>query len=197
LVLLFGLPLFGFAKEPKKEGDDSAPYTRAIAKAYYERGNYFQFKQKADDKAIADYSEAIRIDPQFGAPYAQRGWAFLHKKAYGKAKSDFAQAIKLDEASDRAHNGMAWLLATCPEEKLRDGKKAVELANKALRLARGNDPNVMDTLAAAYAENRQFDEAVKWQQKAIDSPNLPRGDLAGCRARLKLYQADKPYRLDR
>jgi hypothetical protein len=49
-------------------------------------------------------------------------------------------------------NNIAWLLATSPEAKLRDGKEAVAVATKAMQIAGGNDPALLDTVAAAYAE---------------------------------------------
>ena len=87
-------------------------------------------------------------------------------------------------------NSVAWLMATCPEEKARNGKRAVELAKQALDLEK-NSANHMDTLAAAYAETGNFEEAVSWQERAV---TLNNNDLY--HRRLELYRKKQPYRQD-
>ena len=78
---------------------------------------------------------------------------------------------------------------------MRDGKKAVESATQACEMTNWNDPDMLGTLAAAYAETGDFDDAIKWQQKAVDltSPTLL-VTLNERQARLALYQNHRPLR---
>ena len=89
-------------------------------------------------------------------------------------------------------NYLAWLRATCPDEKCRNGQQAVEYATKACEMAQWKDEEYLDTLAAASAEAGDFDKAVEWQKKGMDL--APTSKKADFESRLKLYQEKKPYR---
>jgi serine/threonine protein kinase len=92
-------------------------------------------------------------------------------------------------------NGIAWNLATHFDASKRDGARAVEVATKACELAGYNDPFLLDTLAAAYAEVGNFSDAVKWQAQALERNTVP-SDAADYRSRLDLYKSRKPYHQD-
>ena len=175
-----------------------ADYNEAIrldpkyAKAYKNRGSAWDDK-KDYEKAIADYDEAIRLDPMSASAYHNRGVTWNNKKDYEKAIADYDEAIRLDPKEAYSYNGRAWLWATCPNEKFRDGKKAVESATRACELGDWKNAGILDTLAAAYAESGEFEKAVEWQEKAnklyTDAEDRKKGE-----ERLKLYQDKKPYR---
>ena len=118
-------------------------------------------------------------------------------KKYSEAQEDFAEALKREPDYPNLLNSWAWQLATCPEPKYRDGRKALDYASRANEKAGGKRPECLDTLAAAYAEAGQFDEAVKAQKKAIESlaPKAAEQRKA-MQARLKLYEAGKPFRTE-
>ncbi|OQX27135.1 MAG: hypothetical protein BWK80_06860 [Desulfobacteraceae bacterium IS3] len=153
--------------------------------AYNNKGEY--------DKAVDDYSKAIEINPKNDTAYINRGNAYYNKGEYDKAIDDYNKAIEINPKNDRGYNGISWLLATCPDAKYRNGAKAIEFAKKAIEL----NPNIYefgDTLAAAYAEAGQFDEAVKAQEKTIEMLGEKIKDIPEFKERLNLYKVGKPWR---
>src|SRR5262249_3009675 len=116
------------------------------------------------------------------------------KNEYDNALADYSEAIRLDDQLSTAFNNLAWLRATCIKSELRDGKKAVDFATKACELTNWKDCQFLDTLAAAYAENGQFEEAVKWQQKALDHPDFKKEKQEEGLRRRELYASGKPFR---
>src|SRR5262249_43757638 len=148
-------------------------------------------------KAIRDYDEAIRLDPKNVAAFRNRGFVYNLKKEYAKAVQDYEQALRLDTSDAWTPRVMAWLFATCPNAKFRDGRKAVKLATKAIDLAdEGNTGIYLDTLAAAQAETGDFDKAVEGEVKALEDLSLDPETRDKMVKRLELYRQKKPYRDD-
>jgi tetratricopeptide (TPR) repeat protein len=159
--------------------------------AYRMRGQSWSDKQDYD-KAIRDFNDAIRLDPKDWNSYRERGSAWQHKQEYDKAIEDYETAIPLSPKQvPLALNDLALLLAASPDWRFRDGKRAIELATKACERMAWKDGMFLETLAAAYAEDGQFDVAVRYELKASQDPRL--GDYY--RQRLELYKQKKPYRL--
>jgi tetratricopeptide (TPR) repeat protein len=159
---------------------------------YRDRGN-IAFIRKKYDEALTDYTRSIELDPTYVVPWQLRGRTWEAKKEYAKALTDYEKAAQLagkESFYAGYHTSLAMLLASCPDAKIRDGKKALEAAQKAFALAKG--PNELATLAAAHAELGEFDKAVEWQTKAIDA--APKALKEQYQQRLKLYQDKKPYR---
>lgn len=115
-------------------------------------------------------------------------------------QEDYAGAVEVitDALVDSPDNALllnqkAWILATAPDNSVRDGRQAVELATRACELTDFGNAAYVDTLAAAYAEAGEFETAVEWQQQAIDVNFDPNND-EGMSQRLLLYRAESPYR---
>jgi tetratricopeptide (TPR) repeat protein len=111
---------------------------------------------------------------------------------YGRGIDDCNKAIQISPTNALGYNNLAWLLAVCPDAKLRNGQKALEYAKKACELYAWKEPHGLGTLAAAYAEIGNFKKAVKWQKKCMKS-GLPAGEMDQARKELNLYEQKKPY----
>src|SRR5262249_16872602 len=117
---------------------------------------------------------------------------------YDKALADFNQALRIKPNDARACNNLAYLQATCPDSRYRDGQAAFRNANKAYQLSGGKEWDIVDTLAAAYAESGDSEKAREWQGKAIDlagnSKSAGKEEIEEARSALELYKQGKPYR---
>lgn len=151
------------------------------------------------DKAIADQNEAIKLvgnktgfaDEQ-AIIYANRGQVWEARRDFDKALADYNEAIRVEPRYYIPYQQRAWLWATCTRPRIRDGKKAVESASLAYKLQGWPDSRAFETLAAACAEARDFESAVKWQTKALESTDAK--EKVEQRSRLAMYQQRKPYR---
>jgi tetratricopeptide (TPR) repeat protein len=156
------------------------------------RGDYWLEKNRFD-LAMADFDAALKLDPKFAlSHHLMRGSCLAQQGRFEKARADFDEALRLGPDDQRACNGAAWFLATCNEARYRDGKKAVALGTKACQKSDWQSSGAIDTLAAAYAEAGKFDEAVRWQTKALELA-VPAAKKK-MSDRLALYKAGKPYR---
>lgn len=133
-------------------------------KIYLIRANAF-FRKGDFDKSIADCSIVINNNSKMAIAYRDRADAYYWKRNYLEATNDYLRAIELDQKDSYALNNLAWILSTCEDEKFRNGKKALIYAKKAVDL--NPSPENFNTLAAAYAENNIFEEAVKIMQKIV------------------------------
>jgi len=108
----------------------------------------------------------------------------------------YRKALAINPNQPAVLNNLAWLLSTLPDDSLRNGKEAVELAEKANALIGGENVTILGTLAAAYAEANRFDDAIATAQKAIQLAEATnQKELAEKNAKLlKLYSELKPYR---
>jgi len=90
----------------------------------------------------------------------------------------------------------AWVMATSPDRSARNGAEAVTLAERARRLTGGHEPEILDTLAAAYAEAGRFPEAIETAHRAINlaAEQKKRPLAEALKRRAELYEAKMPYR---
>ncbi|MEI6655527.1 MAG: tetratricopeptide repeat protein [Verrucomicrobiota bacterium] len=148
------------------------------------------------DEAIVHYRKVLEVNPNY--PGAPQNLAVAQAQ---QAKSLQALAQRRVQLQARPNEtallaGTAWLLATNPNASLRNGKEAVELAQRAVQLTGGKESAALDILAAACAEAGNFAEAVTAAQQALDLANGQNNKslAASMAVRLKLYQAGSPLR---
>ena len=171
--------------------------TRAIRRApnlpiaYGNRGICYVY-QNEFDKAIADHTRQHELDPRSPFALSNRGVAWLGKGDFERAKQDFEAAEKIAPELDETLNGFAWFLATCPDENYRDGELAVTKAKLACESSKYKDWYQLDTLAAAYAETEDFDEAIEWAEKALEVAPEEKKHL--CREQLARFKNKQPCR---
>jgi tetratricopeptide (TPR) repeat protein len=145
-------------------------------------------------KALADIDEALRLKPDSAHFRSSRAYVRIRKGEYAAAIVDLEDALKNADDYVSAHNALAWVLATCPDDEIRNGRKAVTHAEKAVELTERKSGACLDTLAAAYAEVRRFDDAVRVQQEALGDRDFLLSSGNAANARLDLYRQRKAYR---
>lgn len=175
------------------EGKDSC-----LALTRYYRGELYLWQKQDYKRAVADFTETIRLNPKVDEPVRwARARAYLAQREYAKARDDFEAEAKAHPDHVGSMNQLAWLLATCPDPKCRNGRKALELAERARKLTKEKNSSVLDTLAASFAELGEFEKAAEWQAKAIRLLGSKPGEqVKAMEGRLSLYRAKKPYRAD-
>src|SRR5690606_358474 len=110
---------------------------------------------------------------------------------YDQAIVSYDAALRRDPYHAATYQGVAWLLATCPEARYRDAQKGLEAARRAQRFGSPNDPTILDTLAAANANAGDFKLAAIYAEQAIKLAEPPlRSEIE---RRLKLYRNREPY----
>jgi tetratricopeptide (TPR) repeat protein len=135
--------------------------------AHYGLGDLLLRQGKTGD-AAQQFRAAIKRRPDYPEAHYQLGVILAGRRETAEAIAHYREAVRLKPDWLEARNNLAWILATQPDEKLRDGPEAVRLAAHAVTLTRTNNPGVLDTLAAAYAEAGRFPEAAATAQKAAE-----------------------------
>jgi tetratricopeptide (TPR) repeat protein len=145
-------------------------------------------------KAIELYSSVIDADDQQWRALRGRGDARLGIGDHAGAVADYQRALELAPEDSGLLNNLAWVLATSPDDNLRNGQRAVELATKACELTEYDAAHILSTLAAGFAELGQFDTAIKWSQKAVEKGKGEEEIREQLAAELDSYQHHKPWR---
>jgi tetratricopeptide (TPR) repeat protein len=147
------------------------------------------------DQGIRHYLDALALDPDFADARVNLGRAFASQGRFEDAVRQLREAHRAAPDWPVPIIDLAWLLATAPEERLRQPNEAVRLAEQAARLTGRRNIAALDTLAASYAAARRFEEAVTAEEAAVAlavAAGMP--TVADkLRPRLERYRNQEPF----
>ncbi len=129
---------------------------------------FIRYQQGRREEAIAYYRRVVELNPLAAEPRRNLGYALLTCGQSEEALAQYEKSVQLEPGNAAGLALFAWVLATCPDDAVRNGARAVELALRADQLSGGTQPMLLRTLAAAYAEGGQFEEALRTVDRALE-----------------------------
>jgi tetratricopeptide (TPR) repeat protein len=190
-----GNALFELRRYPEALAD----YDLFIAKssghvwAYHQRGLTY-VAMGNNQKALADFDEALKRNTEAIVVRYDRGQLLARFGRYRPALIDLRFSVRASPETAAFANELAWLLATCPDAGIRDGREAVIYARKTVGIER--NAGYLDTLAAALAGVGEFKQAVQIQNEALDllqKDKMEHENIKEFKERLDLYSSGKAY----
>src|SRR5882724_2525775 len=148
------------------------------------------------DQAVAHLQKQLEVNPASSETHNDLGIAWSQEGRIDQAIREWQKTLELQPANLNAYCNLVWVFATFPDDAIRSGAKAVALGEHALKLSGEKDPRIYRILAAAYAENRQFDKAVETAQRGSDLATK-QGNYAAANAlesNIDLYRKSLPLR---
>ena len=154
--------------------------------------------QGRDTEANACFATALQLAPDLPAKDIQSAKTDLSHGQFQTAVSRLATVLQLLPNHAEALNDLAWIRATAPDPRIRNGAEAVRLAERACRLSGGNEARFYGTLDAAYAEAGRFEEAIRTAEKVREMAQAAglKEIAQGAEQRIALYRQHQPYRLE-
>jgi protein O-mannosyl-transferase len=140
--------------------------------------------------------QLIRLQPEDAVVRNNLAMVLAMQGKYREALEEWSTLLATDPRDVVAMNSVAWVLSTSPDASIRDGQKAVALAEQVCQRNARRDPTFLDTLAAAYAEAGQFSKAVATATEALTLAQRQgkQSLLDQLKERLELYRQDRPFR---
>jgi len=142
---------------------------------------------------ITNYSNIIRTNTNDGEVFEKRAIVYKDVGDYQRAFVDMREAIRLETNSIEAKNNFAWWLATCPDSSRRNGREALSLLEPLQEFTNATVWNYAGTIAAAYAEVGDFENAIRFQTKSLMLNGMSDDDRAKANSRLELYKKKQAY----
>jgi protein O-mannosyl-transferase len=151
------------------------------------------------EEAIALLQQAIALDSNFAQAYVSLGRTYYRMGKLSETIGAFREALRLQPDDLYSLKAAALVASTSSDPNARCGADAVVWAKHAVELSKGQDPQIVDALAAAYAEVERFDEAVANGERALELAVTQKHeqDEQIIRGHLKSFYARTPIREDR
>jgi len=167
---------------------ENGPAHNNLAKALLQKGRVAE--------AMMHYRKFLEIEPENVEARNILGTALIQQRRIREAIEQWQGALAIEPENGNAASNLAWVFATCPDDSIRDGRRAVELAEKALRISGGKIPMIFRVLAAAHAEDGRFSQAIDSAQRGADlAINQGNSGLAAeLQSNIALYQTGTPLR---
>ena len=162
--------------------------------AYYVRARVFLNRRKFQE-AIQDCNEALRKDSTFAEAALLRARANYYLGRYSESLKEIDHVVSIRPRRDafaRAYSDRAWLRLTCPDQSYRNGQQALKNATAACKLIDWKDEDMIDTLAAAYAEVGDFASAVRYEERALAVKGVKTEDAKRLQAHLDSFKQHRP-----
>ncbi len=182
--------------ELKQYPDAIRDYDRAIELAqddpqYYNSRGHCRYVLEAYDDAIEDYRKAVELGADSAVYQTDLADALQATGKWEDAAEMYRKAIATNSKYARAYMNAAWLMATCPEKRIRNVDLALSASKKAIELEGAPSARSYETLAAAHASAGKLSDAVTHQKRAIQLGSAE--DATEMKHRLALYQQGLAY----
>ena len=173
----------------------AAQLSKSAAEAYYNLGVTAGNEGNAAE-ALAHYERSFELNPAAALTVEALVSSYLNQHRASDALRVLRNALTASPNDPRLANSLAWLLATVPDDKLRDGPRALALARRVVEITKSQSPTALRTLAAAYAETGDFAQATLAAQRALElATTCDEPELAeALRVQLQHYQVGRPFR---
>jgi tetratricopeptide (TPR) repeat protein len=145
-------------------------------------------------EAIRRFTRALEIDENHFPSRRGRSDARISIGDHAEARADLERALEARPDDTGVLNNLAWLLATSPDDALRDGTRAIELATKACEETEWNEAHIISTLAAGYAETGDFETARKYSRQSVEKSDPEAGVREQLENELASYERSEPWR---
>jgi tetratricopeptide (TPR) repeat protein len=167
---------------------ENAPAHDNLAKALLKKGQVAE--------AMVHYRKFLELEPMNVEARNTLGTALIQQGNLREAIDQWQEVLAIQPENGNAASNLAWVFATCSEDSIRDGTRAVELGEKALRISGGKIPMVYRVLATAYAESGRFADAVETAQRGAELANSQGNPalVAELESNIALYQSGRPLR---
>jgi tetratricopeptide (TPR) repeat protein len=190
-----GVQLAADGRYPEAEAElrEALRLKEPVAKAHLNLGSILCSQQRFEE-GVPHLERAIALDPESPTAHGNLGEAYGALGRRALAAAHFALAVEREPDKLFLLNRLGWLLATSPEDDVRNAAKAIEMGERAVRLTSRQDPVSLDTLAAAYAEAGRFDEAAAAAREALELTARRGGVDRSLADRLSLYTSGRKFR---